>query len=125
MMNLSMVIPLPGTDMWEALSIRQKMHSCSSRVPDGASGGASDPRIEARVLAAVPRRKRHALPRGAGEALLGSRSTASGSAQTLIMQSYDAFNADAAQTIKLERPDADALWHYRERVVDEFYGGSG
>ena len=35
MMNISMVIPLPGTDMWECLSIRQKMKVLLSAVPAG------------------------------------------------------------------------------------------
>jgi hypothetical protein len=39
------------------------------------------------------------------------------------MQSYDAFNADLAQTIELNRPKPEWLWNYRERVVSEFYSG--
>ena len=45
--------------------------------------------------------------------------------QGVKFHSGNAFNADAAQTIKMERPDAEALWHYRENIVNEFYGGLG
>lgn len=44
--------------------------------------------------------------------------------QIAIMQSYDAFNADAAHEIDLERPDREFLWEFRESVVSEFYGSS-
>jgi hypothetical protein len=44
-------------------------------------------------------------------------------AQILIMQSYDSFNADAAQNIELKRPPAEWLWKYRESVVGQFYDG--
>ncbi len=123
MMNLSMVIPLPGTDMWEALSMRQKLVILLSRVPDGHPEAPTIRSIEARVLAEFPdedaTRYNEQPERRFWEEVYRLNRTA----QTLIMQSYDAFNADAAQTIKLDRPDADALWSYRERVVDEFYGG--
>ncbi len=122
-MGLSMVIPLPGTDMWEALSIRQKLHILLGKVPADHAEAPGIHAIERAVLAEFPdedaTRYQEAPEKRFWEAVYRLNRTA----QLLIMQSYDAFNADAAQTIELDRPDADALWLYRESVVDEFYSG--
>lgn len=123
--GVSMVIPLPGTDMWEALTIRQKMQVLLSRVPDSAPESAAIHAIERGILERFPDENKTRYQEEPEKRFWEAVYRLPWSAQVLIMQSYDAFNADAAQTIKMERPDADALWHYRENIVNEFYGGLG
>ena len=120
-----MVIPLPGTDMWEALTIRQKMQVLLNRVPDSAPDSAAIHAIERRILEQFPDENKTRYQDEPEKRFWEAVYRLPWSAQILIMQSYDAFNADAAQTIKMERPDAEALWHYRENIVNEFYGGLG
>jgi hypothetical protein len=125
MMNLSMVIPLPGTDMWDALTIEQKLTVLLGCVP-------ADHRERARIEAI-----RGAMLEKYGADLEATRYAEepealfwrqaydlSDEAQILIMQSYDAFNADAAHNIILKRPPPERLWEYRESVVDDFYGST-
>jgi radical SAM superfamily enzyme YgiQ (UPF0313 family) len=124
MMNLSMVIPLPGTDTWDCLDIREKLRVLLGRV------SANHP--EAEALEAIRQR---VLDRF-GDDLDATRYTEepeaefwhqvyrlSDDAQVEVMQSFDAFNADEAHTIDLGRPSKESLWHYREAVVGEFYAG--
>ena len=54
MMSLAMVIPLPATDMWECLNIRQKMKILLSAVPKDDPEAAAIREIEQRVTAAYP-----------------------------------------------------------------------
>ena len=123
--GVSMVIPLPGTDMWEALSIGQKMQVLLNRVPDSAPESAAIHAIERAILEQFPDENRTRYQEEPEKRFWEAVYRLPWSAQVLIMQSYDAFNADAAQTIKMERPDAEALWLYRENIVNEFYGGLG
>jgi radical SAM superfamily enzyme YgiQ (UPF0313 family) len=123
--GVSMVIPLPGTDMWEALTIRQKMQVLLNRVPGSAPEAAAIHAIERAILEQFPDENKTRYQEEPEKRFWEAVYRLPWSAQVLIMQSYDAFNADAAQTIKMERPDADALWHYRENIVNEFYGGVG
>jgi radical SAM superfamily enzyme YgiQ (UPF0313 family) len=123
MMNLSMVIPLPGTDMWESLTIRQKMKVLLSAVPRGDSEASEIRNIERRVLDRFPDVEGTRYKEGPEAYFWEEAYRLSNRAQILIMQSYDAFNADLAQTIELKRPAPEWLWKYRERVVGEFYGG--
>jgi radical SAM superfamily enzyme YgiQ (UPF0313 family) len=123
--GVSMVIPLPGTDMWEALTIRQKMQVLLNRVPDSVPESAAIHEIERRIIEQFPDENKTRYNEEPEKRFWEAVYRLPWSAQILIMQSYDAFNADAAQTIKMERPDADALWHYRENIVNEFYGGLG
>jgi radical SAM superfamily enzyme YgiQ (UPF0313 family) len=124
MMNLSMVIPLPGTDTWDCLDIREKLRVLLGRVPGDHPEAPALESIRQRVLERF------------GDDLDATRYTEapeaefwrevyrlSDEAQVLVMQSFDAFNADEAHTIDLGRPSQEALWHYRESVVTEFYAG--
>src|SRR5207244_11091588 len=54
MMSLAMVIPLPGTDMWECLSIRQKLQILLSAVPREDADAPAIFDIERRMLAEWP-----------------------------------------------------------------------
>jgi radical SAM superfamily enzyme YgiQ (UPF0313 family) len=121
--GVSMVIPLPGTDMWEALTIRQKMQVLLNRVPDSAPDSAAIHEVERSILEQFPDENKTRYLDEPEKRFWEAVYRLPWSAQILIMQSYDAFNADAAQTIKMERPDAEALWQYRENIVNEFYGG--
>ena len=124
-MGISMVIPLPGTDMWEALTIRQKLQVLLNRVPPASPQTASIREIERRILEQFPDEDKTRYHEEPEKRFWEAVYRLPWAAQILIMESYDAFNADAAQTIKMERPDAEALWHYREQMVDEFYAGLG
>ena len=122
-MNLSMVIPLPGTDMWECLNIAQKMKVLLGCVPADDPESAEIRAIEQRVLARFPDLETTRYREEAEQQFWAEAYRLSDRAQILIMQSYDAFNADLAQTIELNRPKPEWLWNYRERVVSEFYSG--
>ena len=123
MMNISMVIPLPGTDMWECLSIRQKLKVLLSAVPAGDPHEPAIKAIEERILARYPDLDATRYQEGPERDFWSEVYRLPDSAQVLIMESYDAFNADLAQTIELKRPPAAWLWNYRERVVGGFYAG--
>jgi radical SAM superfamily enzyme YgiQ (UPF0313 family) len=123
MMNLSMVIPLPGTDMWECLSIRQKMQVLLGAVPKGDPEAPAIFDIERRILAEYPDLEATRYNEEPEKRFWSEVYRLSDHAQILIMQSYDAFNADLAQTIELNRPSPSWLWDYRERVVADFYAG--
>jgi len=122
-MNLSMVIPLPGTDMWECLNIAQKMKVLLGCVPANDPEAREIRAIEQRVLARYPDLESTRYREEAEQQFWAEAYKLSDRAQILIMQSYDAFNADLAQTIELNRPKPEWLWNYRERVVSEFYSG--
>lgn len=123
MMNLSMVIPLPGTDMWECLSIRQKMKVLLSQVPARDPDAPAIRAIERHILERYPDLDATRYKEEPEQQFWSEVYKLSDHAQILIMQSYDAFNADAAQNIELKRPSPDWLWHYRESVVGQFYDG--
>jgi radical SAM superfamily enzyme YgiQ (UPF0313 family) len=124
-MGISMVIPLPGTDMWEALSIRQKLQVLLNRVPAEAPGAAAIREIERDILEQYPNEEATRYHDEPEKRFWEAVYRLPWASQIRVMQSYDAFNADAAQTIQLERPDAELLWRYREEMVDQFYGGLG
>ena len=122
-MNLSMVIPLAGTDRGECLSIRQKMQVPTSAGPPADPSAPAIRDIVARVLAAYPNPDATRYIEEPERRFWSEVYKLPDAAQILIMQSYDAFNADAAQNIELKRPAPELLWRYRESVVGEFYGG--
>lgn len=122
MMNLSIVIPLPATDLWDCLTIAEKVRVLTKCVP-------ADHPERALVTAAVER-----VVANYGDDLEATRYeeapeaefwreiwSLSDEVQILVMQSYDDFNADAAHNIELKRVDRATLWRYRESVVEEFY----
>lgn len=126
MVSLNMLIPLPGTDMWDALAIDQKLAVLLGVFP------ADHP--EAREVARI----RNVILDRFGDNLAATRYAVaaeatfwrlvyelSDEAQILVMQSYDAFNIDASHDIRLERPAPEVLSRYREEVVDAFYGSAG
>jgi hypothetical protein len=114
-MGISMVIPLPGTDMWEALTIRQKLQVLLNRVPAEAPGAAAIREIERHILEQYPNEEATRYHEEPEKRFWEAVYRLPWAAQIRVMQSYDAFNADAAQTIQMERPDAELLWRYRER----------
>ena len=85
MMSLAMVIPLPATDMWECLNIRQKMKILLSAVPKDDPEAAAIREIEQRVTAAYPDLRKPAIRKNP-TALLGSCVSAIGSCPSVIMQ---------------------------------------
>jgi hypothetical protein len=123
MMNLSMVIPLPGTDMWECLTIRQKMQVLLASVPDDDPAAPEIRAIERRILEAHPDLEATRYREEPERAFWQEVYRLPDAAQILIMQSYDAFNADAAQNIELKRPPPEFLWRFREAVTSDFYAG--
>jgi len=126
MMNLSMVIPLPGTDMWDCLTIADKLNVLLSSVPENH---AEAPAIRAAARRVLERYgadvEATRYDHEAEESFWKEAYALSDTAQILIMQSYDNFNADAAHKIDMGRPDPQFLWHYREEVVSDFYSGLG
>ncbi|HKQ62711.1 MAG TPA: radical SAM protein [Candidatus Polarisedimenticolaceae bacterium] len=125
MMNLSMVIPLPATDMWDCLTIGDKIRVLLSCVPPDHPDTAAIEGIRRDVLARYAGTEETTRYAEEPEAWFWQQVyPLSDDAQIRIMASYDAFNADAAHTIDLKRPDPAFLWSFRERVVDRFYSGA-
>jgi len=124
MMNLSIVIPLPATDMWDGLTIREKVHVLTGCVPaDHPERGEVD-RISRSLLERYGDDLDATRYRPEPEEQFWKEIyRLSDGAQILVMQSFDAFNADSAHMIDLKRPDPEFLWNYREQVVSEFYDG--
>lgn len=124
MMNLSMVIPLPGTDMWDCLNIEEKLEVLLSCVPEHHPAAQTLGDIEKRILA----RYKDTLEatrydEGPEASFWLEIYRLPDDVQMLVMQSYDSFNVDAAYKIKLKRLDPSYLWDYRESVLDDFYKG--
>ena len=123
MMNLSMVIPLPGTDMWEALTIEQKLHVLLGCVPRSHPEWSEVEDIRRELRSKYGSDLEATRYNEEPEASFWNRAyRLTDDAQILIMQSYDAFNADSAHNIVLKRPAPEVLWEYREKVVNDFYG---
>jgi len=123
MMNLSMLIPLPGTDMWECLSIRQKMQVLTRAVPAGDPAAPAVRGIVERTLAAYHDLEATRYDEEPERRFWSEVYRLPDAAQILIMQAYDSFNVDAALNIELQRLAPDWLSHYRESVIAEFYSG--
>jgi Radical SAM superfamily len=114
----SVVIPLPATEMWDHLSIAEKVSILTSRIPEqhpardrvrqivdavSAPGNRYSESAEARFWIEV-----YKLP---------------DDVQLLIHGSYDMFNADASYKIILKRQQGDVLWKLRQQIMEDFYGG--
>lgn len=123
MMSLNMLIPLPGTDMWDALAIDQKLIVLLGQFPADHADAVRVGGIRQQVLAKF------------GENLAATRYSSvaedyfwrqiyrlSDDTQILVMRAYDNFNIDASQDIVLKRPAPELLKQYRTGVVDQFYG---
>jgi radical SAM superfamily enzyme YgiQ (UPF0313 family) len=123
MMNLSMLIPLPGTDMWECLSIRQKMLVLTRAVPADDPIAPAVRAIVERTLAAYPDLDATRYNEEPERRFWSEVYCLPDAAQILIMQAYDSFNVDAALNIELQRLAPDWLSRYRESVIAEFYSG--
>jgi radical SAM superfamily enzyme YgiQ (UPF0313 family) len=124
MMNLSMVIPLPGTDMWDCLTIKDKLHVLTICVPADHAEVSVIGDITSRILSKYADDLEATRYNPEPETLFWDEIyRLSDPAQILIMQAYDSFNADAAHTIDIDRPDPNALWSFREGVVADFYAG--
>jgi radical SAM superfamily enzyme YgiQ (UPF0313 family) len=120
-MLTSILIPLPATDMWEHLSIEQRVEILYAALPAEART-ALDP-IRREVLAesagwgetryreepeAAFWRKVYALPDDLQLALVGA---------------YDRFNADLSFSIRMSRADGAGLFAFRQQLMEEFFGG--
>jgi radical SAM superfamily enzyme YgiQ (UPF0313 family) len=125
MMNISMVIPLPGTDMWDCLDIQRKMRVLLGCVPADHPEKEITEQIRQRILTQFPDADKTRYNAAPESAFWKEIYALSDDAQIRVTQSYDAFNADSSHTIDIDRSDPDALWRYRERVVEDFYGGIG
>ena len=123
MMNLSMVIPLPATDMWDCMTIRDKLNILLSCVSHDSPHGAAIRAARDETLRRYPdpeaTRYRHEPEAEFWKEIYRLPDDA----QVLVMEAYDAFNADAAHTIDLDRADQEFLGQYREQVVSDFYRG--
>lgn len=123
--NLSIVIPLPGTDMWDHLDISQRMKILVAGVPQDHPEATVIQRICDEVIAAYGDLDATRYGNEAEEAFWQQVYRLSDDAQIEINGAYDAFNADAAYQITLERPGGAALFALRQRLLENFYGGLG
>jgi radical SAM superfamily enzyme YgiQ (UPF0313 family) len=124
MMNLSMVIPLPGSDMWDCLTIKDKLHVLLGCIPEQHPDASVIWEIRNRILSAYGENLESTRYRQEPEiAFWKEVYRLPDATQILILQSYDSFNADAAHSIDLDRPDEQHLWDYREGLVSDFYSG--
>jgi len=122
MMNLSIVIPLPATDLWDCLTIAEKARVLTKCVPAHHPDRAAVTGAVDRVVGKYGNDLEATRYQEQPEAEFWREIWAlSDETQILVMQSYDDFNADSAHNIELKRHDRDKLWRYREEVVEEFY----
>jgi hypothetical protein len=142
----SVLIPLPATEQWDHLSIREKMQIVTGRVP-------AENRYRRQIHEIVTEILREAdegpegltmIPIPVGrpgdrgpKVALGTRYSLDAeasfwrrvyqlpeAAQLLILASYDDFNADASFRITLRRQSGRELWQLRDRIIEDFYGGA-
>lgn len=142
----SVLIPLPATEQWDHLPIGEKMQILTGRIPAGNSHHRRIREIVTDLLREfddIP----NELPIISGpvggpgnrveKVALGTRYSLDAEAnfwrrvyrlpeeaQLLILASYDDFNADASFKIALRRQSGRELWQLRERIIEDFYGGS-
>lgn len=124
MMNLSMVIPLPATDMWDSLTLRDKLQVLLSAVPADHPERDAIETVRARTLERWPDLEATRYQEEPEERFWQELYRLTDEAQIAVMASYDAFNADAAHNIDLKRPPPEFLWEFRETVTGRFYGGA-
>jgi radical SAM superfamily enzyme YgiQ (UPF0313 family) len=125
MMNLSMVIPLPGTDMWDCLDIEKRMRVLLSCVPKNHPEYEATEQIRRNILAKYSDLAQTRYKSEPEEDFWKEVYLLSDEAQIYVTESYDAFNADSCHNIDIDRPDPAYLWSYREKVVEDFYGRIG
>ncbi len=122
MMNLSIVIPLPATDIWDCLTVEEKIGVLVKSVPVNHPDRPAVRAIVERVVGRYRDDLDATRYKEDPEAEFWREVwTLSDETQILITQSYDDFNADSAHNIDLKRHDSTSLWKYREDVVEEFY----
>jgi len=121
--NLSIVIPLPGTDMWDHLSIAQRMQILIANVPLDHPERPALEAIVRDVLAAYPAADETCYDDFPELVFWERVYRLSDDLQIEINGAYDAFNADAAYRITLDRPDGQALFALRQQLLEDFYGG--
>jgi radical SAM superfamily enzyme YgiQ (UPF0313 family) len=142
----SVLIPLPATEQWDHLSIREKMQILTNRIPDEHPYRAEVDRIIEAVVAETEAETEELplLPVGGGgstavatlASALGTRYSADAearfwqrvyalpdAAQLLIHGAYDNFNTDSSFKINMRRPAGSELWNMRQRILEDFYGG--
>jgi len=119
--NVSIVIPLPGTDMWDHLDIAQRMQILTSRVPHPEAARLQA--IMADTLAAHPVLAETRYREEPEIEFWKRIYDLDDDLQIEINGAYDAFNADAAHQITMQRPDGAALFEMRQHLLEDFYGG--
>lgn len=146
-MHPSVVIPLPATEMWDHLDIREKMDILTLKLPADHPDRARVEQIRDAVLGSAGAGELYQLTAAAG-ARAATTTTITGldrtryreepeahfwrlvyrlpdETQIHIHGAYDCFNADASYKIALKRPDGRLLWGFRQRMMEDFYGGLG
>lgn len=145
-MHPSVVIPLPATEMWDHLDIREKMEILTSKVPEDHPSRPALEEAIATVISTVQAANAVQLV-----AISGLRAQPAPPAdlnatrykeepeahfwrlayklpdevQVYIHGAYDYFNADASYKITLRRPHGQILWNFRQKMMEDFYGGLG
>lgn len=123
MMSLNMPIPLPGTDMWDALAIDQKLIVLVGQFPAGHPDAPVIEAIRQNVLGKYGENLSSTRYSSAAEDYFWHQIyRLSDDTQILVMRAYDNYNIDASQDIVLKRPAPALLKAYRTGVVGQFYG---
>lgn len=143
-MHPSVVIPLPATEMWDHLHIGEKVDILISRLPEDHPDRERVEQIRASVVngAAACELYQLGVAVGGRQPLTVSLDKTRyreepeahfwrlvyqlpDETQVYIHGAYDCFNADASYKIALKRPDGKLLWGFRQRMMEDFYGGLG
>ena len=122
--HLSVLIPLPGTEMWDHLDIKQRMRILLAHIgPDHPSAQIlSD--IESDIVArAEPEWGNTSYSEEAEIAFWQRIYELPDQVQMDLHSAYDCFNADLSFTIRMNRPESEHLFGLRQRILKDFYGG--
>ncbi|MDX0001595.1 radical SAM protein [Sinorhizobium meliloti] len=121
--NLSIVIPLPGTEMWDHLDIRQRMAILTATVSSDHPELPQIRQIVQEITDAFPDLQTTRYSDAAERAFWSRVHELSDDAQIEINGAYDAFNADAAYRIDMDRAEGGTLFSLRQALLEDFYSG--
>lgn len=123
-MLVSILIPLPATDMWEHLDIEQRMALLLATAPKDGPVRERLEEIRQRVLDEARRRWPQSCYMIEPETYFWQQVyDLPDEVQIEINGAFDHFNADWSHNIRLKRPEGRELFRLRQQLFEEFYGG--
>jgi radical SAM superfamily enzyme YgiQ (UPF0313 family) len=122
--HVSVLIPLPGTEMWDHLDIAQRMRILLAHVDEDHEHFRVLREIEAEIATRAAHEWRTTSYNEEAERAFWQRIyDLPDQVQMDLHAAYDCFNADLSFSIRMNRPDSEALFALRQRILTDFYGG--